>query len=48
MTASPSCARAYDGWIVVEQDRVLGPAMTFPGALESARRNRAFLRDRGF
>lgn len=38
----------YDGWIVVEQDRVLGPAMTFPGALESAKRNRAFLRDRGW
>ena len=37
----------YDAWIVVEQDRVLAPGEPFDDALESAERNRAWLRERG-
>jgi sugar phosphate isomerase/epimerase len=37
----------YDGWIVVEQDRVLGPGQSFTVALEAAEHNRAWLRARG-
>ena len=37
----------YDAWIVVEQDRVLAPGEPFDDALESAQRNRAWLRERG-
>jgi inosose dehydratase len=36
----------YEGWIVVEQDRVLAPGVDFERALESAERNRAWLRAR--
>jgi inosose dehydratase len=39
--------RGYDGWIVVEQDQVLRPGRTFEDAVASARRNRAWLRERG-
>ena len=35
--------RGYDGWIVVEQDQVLRPGRTFEDAVDSARRNRAWL-----
>jgi inosose dehydratase len=37
----------YDGWIVVEQDRVLAPGESFTVTLASAERNRAWLRERG-
>ena len=37
----------YDGWLVVEQDRILAPGEPFDRALESAERNRAWLRERG-
>ena len=37
----------YEGWIVVEQDRVLAPGESFDRVLESAERNRAWLRERG-
>jgi inosose dehydratase len=37
----------YDGWIVVEQDRVLAPGQPFTVALDAAERNRAWLRERG-
>ncbi len=40
--------RGYDGWYVVEQDRVLGPAEPFGAAVDDARANRAYLRERGF
>jgi inosose dehydratase len=36
----------YDGWIVVEQDRVLAAGESFDRVLESAERNRAWLRER--
>ena len=39
--------RGYDGWIVVEQDQVLRPGRTFEDAVDSARRNRAWLSERG-
>ena len=39
--------RGYDGWIVVEQDQVLRPGRTFDDAVDSARRNRAWLSERG-
>ncbi len=39
--------QAYDGWVVVEQDRVLGPDRTFAQAVEDQRRNRAWLAARG-
>jgi inosose dehydratase len=37
----------YDGWIVVEQDRVLALDEPFAGAVEDARANRAWLAERG-
>jgi len=40
-------AAGYDGWIVVEQDRVLAPGESFDGMLEAAEHNRAWLRERG-
>ena len=40
-------AAGYDGWIVVEQDRVLAPGESFDVALEAAEHNRAWLRERG-
>ena len=43
-SCSPS---ATTRWIVVEQDRVLAPGEAFDAVLESAERNRAWLRDRG-
>ena len=39
--------RGYDGWIVVEQDRVLAPDEPFASAVEDARANRAWLAERG-
>jgi inosose dehydratase len=39
--------RGYDGWIVVEQDRVLAADEPFESAVEDARANRAWLADRG-
>ena len=50
--AAPTCdaciaellRRGYDGWIVVEQDQVLRPGRTFADAVDSARKNRAWLR----
>ena len=39
--------RGYDGWIVVEQDRVLAPDEPFESAVEDARANRAWLAERG-
>jgi inosose dehydratase len=38
--------QGYDGWLVVEQDRILGPG-DFQAAVEEGAKNRAFLRDRG-
>jgi inosose dehydratase len=40
-------AAGYDGWIVVEQDRVLAPDDPFDVVLEAAEHNRAWLRERG-
>ncbi|HEY3614085.1 MAG TPA: TIM barrel protein [Gaiellales bacterium] len=40
-------ANGYDAWIVVEQDRVLAPGEPFDNALESAERNRNWLKERG-
>jgi inosose dehydratase len=40
-------AIGYDRWIVVEQDRILAPGEPFDTVLESAERNRAWLRERG-
>jgi inosose dehydratase len=40
-------AAGYDGWIVVEQDRVLRPGESFDLVLEAAEHNRAWLRERG-
>jgi inosose dehydratase len=40
-------ARSYEGWIVVEQDRVLAPDEPFEIVLEAAEHNRAWLRERG-
>jgi inosose dehydratase len=37
----------YDGWVVVEQDRVLAPETPFDDALAAGERNRAWLRERG-
>jgi inosose dehydratase len=37
----------YDGWIVVEQDRVLADGEPFDVVLEAAEHNRAWLRERG-
>jgi inosose dehydratase len=37
----------YDDWFVVEQDRVLAPGEPFDDVLESAERNRAWLKERG-
>ena len=39
--------RGYDGWIVVEQDRVLGPDEPFSHAVADGERNRAYLAERG-
>jgi inosose dehydratase len=38
--------QGYDGWLVVEQDRILGPG-EFEAAVEEGARNREFLRERG-
>ena len=38
-------ARGYDGWVVVEQDRVLEDAAAFAGACAEQDANRAWLRD---
>jgi inosose dehydratase len=40
-------ARGYDGWIVVEQDRVLAPGQPFADVHAAGARNRAWLRERG-
>jgi inosose dehydratase len=40
-------ASGYEGWIVVEQDRVLAPGEPFAPMLEAAEHNRAWLRERG-
>ena len=40
-------ATGYDAWIVVEQDRVLAEGESFDRALESAERNRNWLKERG-
>jgi inosose dehydratase len=40
-------ATGYDAWIVVEQDRVLAAGESFDRALESAQRNRDWLKERG-
>jgi inosose dehydratase len=40
-------AIGYEGWIVVEQDRVLAPGEPFAPMLEAAEHNRAWLRERG-
>ena len=40
-------AAGYDGWIVVEQDRVLAAGESFDIVLEAAEHNRAWLRERG-
>jgi inosose dehydratase len=37
----------YDGWVVIEQDQRLGERVTLPMARDAARRNRAYLADRG-
>ena len=39
--------RAYDGWIVVEQERLLQPDETIDRAVDEARANRAWLAERG-
>jgi inosose dehydratase len=38
-------ARGYDGWVVVEQDRVLDDASAFGGARDEQVRNREWLRE---
>ena len=38
----------YDGWIVVEQDRILAPGTPWSEVVDSGARNRAWLRDHGF
>ncbi len=38
----------YDGWVVVEQDRLLGADSTFDAAAAAQARNRALLRERGW
>jgi inosose dehydratase len=40
-------AGGYEGWIVVEQDRVLAPGEPFETVLAAAEHNRAWLRERG-
>ena len=40
-------ASGYEGWIVVEQDRVLAPGVPFDRVLEAAEHNRKWLRERG-
>ena len=37
----------YAGWVVIEQDQRLGDRVTLPMARDAARRNRAYLTDRG-
>jgi inosose dehydratase len=39
--------RGYDGWIVVEQDRILRPDEPFGRAVTAAARNREWLREHG-
>lgn len=39
--------RGYDGWIVVEQERMLQPDEPYDGAIDDARANRAWLAERG-
>ncbi len=41
-------ARGYDGWIVVEQERLLQPGDTLDAAIDDARANRAWLAERDF
>ena len=36
----------YDGWIVVEQERLLQPGDTLDAAIDDARANRAWLAER--
>ena len=38
----------YDGWLVVEQDRILREDEDIEEAAAAQERNRAFLRERGF
>lgn len=38
----------YQGWLMVEQDRILAPGEPVGDAMEAQRRNREFLRSRGF
>ncbi|HXF71114.1 MAG TPA: sugar phosphate isomerase/epimerase [Actinomycetota bacterium] len=38
----------YRGWIVVEEDRILGAPAAFHEAVEAQRRNRRYLADRGW
>jgi inosose dehydratase len=38
--------QGYDGWLVVEQDRILGPG-DWDAAVDEGARNREFLRERG-
>jgi inosose dehydratase len=40
--------RDYQGWLIVEQDRILGPGSTFEEAAEAQARNRTFLRRWGW
>jgi inosose dehydratase len=40
-------AAGFDGWLVIEQDRMLGPGDTMATLRESAARNRRYLRERG-
>jgi inosose dehydratase len=35
----------YEGWVVIEQDRVLDDAAAFPDAAAEQERNRAWLRE---
>ena len=39
--------RGYASWIVVEQDRVLGPASRSRSAVADGQKNRAYLAERG-
>lgn len=38
----------YQGWLIVEQDRILAPGNTFAAAIEAQTRNREFLRRWGW
>ncbi|QBI19503.1 sugar epimerase [Egibacter rhizosphaerae] len=41
-------AGGFEGWLMVEQDRIHGPEETIADASEAQGRNRRFLRERGF